>query len=208
MSSVAGFHYHFYQPPRENPWTGVFDHEWSAWPYHDWNERIAAECYRAMIAVALPDEEGVTLFEPLTQSSFDLGPTLHHWLEHAAPDVDRALGAQVRAVGAERVVLAAPLVHAILPLATRVDARRLIVWGIDDYRARYGASPRGMWLPETAVDLECLELMASEGIGYTVVMPTQARRVRDGAGQWREVSASDLDTSRAYFVALPSGATK
>lgn len=209
MSRAAGFHYHFYQPPREDPWTGLFNHEWSAWPYHDWNERIAAECYRAMVAVALPDEDGTTsLFEPLTQSSFDLGPTLHHWLAHYAPDVEKALQAQVRAApgGASQVVVAAPLVHAIVPLATAIDQERLVAWGIDDFRARYGAEPVGMWLPETAVDLEVLEVLARHGITYTVLMPTQAARVRLADAPWAAVTPDTLDTSRAYFVTLASGA--
>ena len=208
MSGVAGFHYHFYQPPREDPWTGLFNHEWSAWPYHDWNERIAAECYRAMVAVALPDAAGATsLFEPLTQSSFDLGPTLHHWLSSYAPDVDRALQRQVRATSApSRVVVAAPLVHAIVPLATPIDRTRLIAWGIDDFRSRYGEEPIGMWLPETAVDLTTLEEMARQGITYTVLMPTQARSTRAPGEPWLEVAPETLDTSRAYFITLPSGA--
>ena len=79
MPPVAGFFLHFYQPPREDPWLGIVTNEWSAWPYHDWNERIAAECYRALIAVALPrgDHQGNELVEPLASSSFDVGPTLH-----------------------------------------------------------------------------------------------------------------------------------
>jgi len=210
MSAIAGFHYHFYQPPREDPWTGLFNHEWSAWPYHDWNERIAAECYRAMVAVALPDEDATTsLFEPLTQSSFDLGPTLHHWLATYAPDVEHALQRQVRGAdhGASRVVVAAPLVHAIVPLASPTDQERLIVWGIDDFRARYGEEPLGMWLPETGVDVASLEVMARHGITYTVLMPTQARSTREAGAEWHDVAADTLDTSKAYAVSLPSGAT-
>jgi len=209
MSAIAGFHYHFYQPPREDPWTGLFNHEWSAWPYHDWNERIAAECYRAMVAVALPDEDGTTsLFEPLTQSSFDLGPTLHHWMVTFAPDVEHALQREVRGAdhGASRVVVAAPLVHAIVPLATPTDQERLIAWGIDDFRSRYGEEPVGMWLPETGIDVASLEVMARHGITYTVLMPTQAQSTREAGGAWRDVAPDTIDTSLAYFVALPSGA--
>ncbi len=209
MSPIAGFHYPFYHPPREDPWTGLFNHEWSAWPYHDWNERIAAECYRAMVAVALEnDDHSTSLFEPLTQSSFDLGPTLHHWLTQYAPDVERALQREVRAAsrGANRVVMAAPLVHAIIPLATPVDRERLVAWGIDDFRARYREEPVGMWLPETAVDVATLEVLARHGIAYTVLMPTQAMMTRAPGEKWERVAPDTLDTSRAYFVALPSGA--
>jgi hypothetical protein len=209
MSPIAGFHYHFYQPPREDPWTGMFNHEWSAWPYHDWNERIAAECYRAMVAVALPDEDGTTsLFEPLIQSSFDLGPTLHHWLDIYARDVEHALQRQVRDAshGASRVVMSAPLVHAIVPLATPIDQERLVQWGIDDFRARYAEEPVGMWLPETGVDVTTLEVLARHGITYTVLMPTQAAKVRAPRGTWAKVTPQSIDTSRAYYVALPSGA--
>jgi len=187
----------------------MFSHEWSAWPYHDWNERIAAECYRAMVAVALPEEDGRTsLFEPLAQSSFDLGPTLHHWMRTYAPDVDRVLQHQVRDAdhGASRVVMAAPLVHAIVPLAIAIDRERLVAWGIDDFRARYGDEPVGMWLPETGVDVATLEVLARHGITYTVLMPTQAARVRAGGDKWITVAPDTLDTSTAYFVALPSGA--
>jgi hypothetical protein len=209
MSPIAGFHYHFYQPPREDPWTGMFNHEWSAWPYHDWNERIAAECYRAMVAVALPDEDGTTsLFEPLTQSSFDLGPTLHHWMRSYAPDVERALQHEVRAAsrGANRVVVAAPLVHAIVPLATPIDQERLVAWGIDDFRARYGEEPLGMWLPETGVDVATLEVLARQGVTYTVLMATQAAMTRAPGAKWVKVAPDTLDTSKAYFISLPSGA--
>ena len=205
---AAGFHLHFYQPPRENPWLGLATHEWSAWPYHDWNERITAECYRAMVAVALPGDDGeVELYEPLGRSSVDVGPTLHHWLDRYAPDVGRALADQVTRApgGASALVLAAPLVHAILPLATPEDQECLVAWGIEDYTHRYGVAPRGMWLPETGVDLATLEVLAAQGIEYTVLMANQARRVRAPGGEWEPVDEATLDTSRDYVVTLASG---
>ncbi|HEV2427731.1 MAG TPA: DUF3536 domain-containing protein [Acidimicrobiales bacterium] len=209
MSACAGFHLHLYQPPRESPWLGVVEGEWSAWPYHDWNERVAAECYRAIVAVALPvPGGGVELAEPLTASSFDVGPTLHHWFEAHARDVETALTHEARVHGpASRVAIAAPLVHAILPLAHPDDARRLIAWGIADYRKRYGVDPAGFWLPETAVDLATLELLVDAGVTYTVLMPGQAARVRAPHAAWADVTDESLDTSRPYLVRLASGRT-
>ncbi|NNN03440.1 MAG: DUF3536 domain-containing protein [Acidimicrobiaceae bacterium] len=208
MTPLAGFHFHFYQPPRENPWLGVIHNEWSAFPYHDWNERIAAECYRAMVAVAVEDETGsLELVEPLTMSSFNVAPTLHHWMENHAVDVEGALRhemAERRDRGASPV-MAMPAVHAILPLASSSDRRRLIEWGLADYRHRYGAEPTGMWLPETAVDEATLEALADAGVTYTVLMPAQARRVRRSGEEWRDVDSSSLDTTRAYRVNLGSG---
>jgi alpha-amylase/alpha-mannosidase (GH57 family) len=208
---IAGFHLHFYQPPRENPWLGVVPNEWGAWPYHDWNERITAECYRAMIAVALPhgDDGGTELNEPLAKSSFDVGPTLHHWIDRYAPDVDRALAYQVSHVAASprSVVVAAPYVHAIVPLARATDRERLVAWGIADYQRRFGERPLGMWLPETAVDLDTLETLARQGIRYTILMPGQAARIREPGGAWQQVDVHSLDTSRPYLVRLSEGRT-
>ncbi len=211
MPPVAGFFLHFYQPPREDPWLGIVTNEWSAWPYYDWNERIAAECYRALIAVALPrgDHQGNELVEPLASSSFDVGPTLHNWLERCSPDVDRALRYQVGRVapGPGAVALAAPMVHAILPLASADDRRRLVAWGIADYSQRFASPPSGMWLPETAVDIETLGTLVDQGIGFTILMPTQAVRVREHGGAWRGVDANTLDTTRPYLVRLDHGRT-
>lgn len=209
MSALAGFFLHFYQPPRENPWLGLTPNEWSAWPYHDWNERVTAECYRAMTAVALTpgEDSSVELFEPLPASSFDVGPTLHHWLATNALDVDRSFCDQVRhrAPSPEAAAFAAPLAHVILPLAREQDRALLIDWGIADYRQRFGRAPTGFWLPETAVDLATLEAIARAGIRYTVLMPQQAARVRPLDGTWREVDAASLDTTRAYLVRLSEG---
>lgn len=206
MASLTGFHHHFYQPPRENPWLGSVSNEWTAWPYHDWNERITAECYRAMVAVALPGgEDGSTeLMTPLASSSFDIGPTLHQWLERHAPDVDRAVTFEVSSEGTspDLAVIAAPFVHAILPLASRADRERLVAWGIADYCHRFSMRPKGMWLPETAVDLETLEIIAEQGIDYTVLLPSQAARVRAPDGEWRDIDETTLDTSRPYVVRL------
>ena len=206
MPSLTGFHLHLYQPPREEPWLGLVTNEWSAWPYHDWDERIAAECYRALVAVALThgDRGAAELVEPLAMSSTDVAPTLHEWLSRCSPDVDQALTFQAEhsTSGPASLMMASPLVHAIVPLATSVDRERLVVWGIADYERRFGVKPRGMWLPETGVDLASLDCLARHGIEYTVLMPTQALRVRENGGEWRNVDANSLDTSKAYLVRL------
>ncbi len=210
MGAAAGFHLHFYQPPRENPWLGLPSREVSAWPFHDWNERITAECYRAMVAVELAGGDGAAeLYEPLGRSSVDVGPTLHHWLDRYAPDVGDALTDQVTSApgGASDLVLAAPLVHAIMPLARPEDQARIVAWGIADYEQRYGVAPRGMWLPETAVNLATLAVLAAQGIEFTVLMANQALRVRAPGGEWVPVDEASLDTSRAYRVALDDGAS-
>ncbi|MGA7833744.1 MAG: DUF3536 domain-containing protein [Acidimicrobiales bacterium] len=206
MSPVAGFHLHLYQPPREDPWLGRVTNEWSAWPYRDWNERITDECYRALIAVAVAtDNEGdVEIVEPLPISAFDIAPTLHQWLARESPDVDQAVRFEAGGApdGARSVAMASPLVHAIVPLASTADKERLVAWGLADYVRRFGEEPLGMWLPETAVDLATLEVLASHGVQYTILMPSQAVRVRELGGEWRKVDGNSLDTSRVYLVRL------
>ena len=71
-------HGHFYQPPRENPWLGVLEEQDSAAPFHDWNERIASECYTALTCSPVADHEGKTrdLFNCYAHMSYNFGPTL------------------------------------------------------------------------------------------------------------------------------------
>jgi alpha-amylase/alpha-mannosidase (GH57 family) len=52
--------------------------------------------------------------------------------------------------------------HLIIPLANSRDKRTRVIWGIREFEHRYGRSPEGTWLPETAVDLESLDLMAEQ----------------------------------------------
>ena len=156
-------HGHFYQPPRENPWTGQVDAEPSAAPDHDWNARITRESYRPLASV----------YEYL---SVDFGPTLLDWMEREARDVYdaviRADHASVKRLGHGNA-LAMPYHHIILPLATRRDKETEVRWGIADFRRRLGRDPVGFWLPETAVDRETLEVVAAAGLAFTVLAPHQ-----------------------------------
>jgi hypothetical protein len=156
-------HGHFYQPPRENPWTGQVDAEPNAAPDHDWNVRITRETYRPLVPV----------YQYL---SFDFGATLLDWMEREARDVHDAViaadHASVKRLGHGNA-LAMPFHHIILPLASRRDKATEVRWGIADFRRRFGRDPAGFWLPETAVDRETLEVVAAEGIAFTVLAPHQ-----------------------------------
>jgi alpha-amylase/alpha-mannosidase (GH57 family) len=159
-------HGHFYQPPRENPWTGQVDAEPSAAPEHDWNARITKETYRPLGPV----------YEFL---SIDVGPTLLEWLAREARDVHEAIvRADHRSVArtGHGNALAMPFHHIILPLASRRDKETEVRWGIADFKQRFGRDPVGFWLPETAVDRESLDVLAAAGIAFTVLAPHQVSR--------------------------------
>jgi hypothetical protein len=175
-------HGHFYQPPREDPWLGDVETEISAAPWHDWNQRIERECYRAVVAARIPAADGriARIVNTLGSISFDFGPTLLEWMEREAPqtyaavlDADRMSQATFGTGSA----MAMPYHHAILPLCTRRDKVTEVRWGMADFRRRFQREPEGMWLPETAVDEETLEVLAAEGIRFTVLAPNQVEVV-------------------------------
>jgi hypothetical protein len=172
-------HGHYYQPPRENPWLEEVEVEPSAAPYHDWNARIERECYRAVIAARVLGPTGriARMINTLGWTSFNYGPTLFNWLQAAAPDTyDAVIQADRDSVlrFGHGSALAHPYHHVILPLSTRRDKVTEVRWGIEDFRRRYGREPEGMWLPETAVDEETLDVLAEAGIRFTILAPHQA----------------------------------
>ncbi len=207
-------HGHFYQPPRENPWLEVVEIQDSAAPYHDWNARVTAECYGPNGASRILDGAGriLAITNNYAQISFNVGPTLLAWLEHAAPETYARILEADRDSRARRSghgnALAQIYNHMIMPLATRRDKETQVVWGIADFRHRFGREPEGMWLPETAVDTETLEVLAARGIAFTILAPHQAARVRPLAGHdWSDVSGERVDPKRPYVCRLPSGRT-
>jgi alpha-amylase/alpha-mannosidase (GH57 family) len=172
-------HGHFYQPPREDPWTGAVPEQPSAAPFHDWNERITHECYESVVTARLPGPDGApdAHLNTLEWMSFDFGPTLLDWLEPNAPEVYRAI-LEADRLAAERFdghggAVAMPYHHPILPLAAPRDRVTEIRWGIQDFQRRFGRDPEGMWLPETAVDVPTLDAVAAEGIAFTILAPHQ-----------------------------------
>ncbi len=180
-------HGHFYQPPRENPWTGTIDPEPSALPFHDWNERIHAECYRPNSAALILDVTGTErLFNNYAYISFDFGPTLLSWLaQNHTETYARILAADAESVqrnNGHGNAIAQAYNHAILPLANERDRRTQVRWGLADFRYRFHREPEAMWLPETACNDEVLGLLIDEGMRFVILAPQQAKRVRSRTG--------------------------
>jgi len=212
MDRYICIHGHFYQPPRENPWLETVEYQESAHPYHDWNERISAECYAPNAKSRILDGDGliVRLVNNYTDISFNFGPTLLAWMERMSPGIYRAIIDADRESKEEHAghgsALAQAYNHMIMPLANSRDKRTQVLWGIADFRHRFGRDPEGMWLPETAVDLETLDIMAETGILFTILAPRQAHRVRNlKRGNWHDVSGGTIDPTQAYQISLPSG---
>ena len=209
MTRSIVLHGHYYQPPREDPWLDEIARQPTAAPFHDWNERIERECYRAVAAARVLDADGriARVINTLAWTSFDFGPTLLAWLERAAPatyaavlEADRASAARL---GGHGNAMAQAYHHAILPLASRRDKVTEVRWGIADFRRRFGRDPEGMWLPETAVDDETLDVLAGEGIRFTVLAPHQVEQAppRGMPGRYRTASG------RAIALFVYDGAT-
>jgi alpha-amylase/alpha-mannosidase (GH57 family) len=230
-------HGHFYQPPRENPWLETVETQDSAAPYHDWNERITAECYAPNGAARIVDSKNriLRITNNYARMSFNIGPTLLSWMQEKAPltyamirDADRL---SQRQFGGHGSAMAQVYNHMIMPLASNRDRETQVVWGIADFEHRYGRKPEGMWLAETAVDLESLDLLARHGIRFTILAPHQCARIRPlestgtptspiakapaknagapedaaaGAG-WKETPGAGVDTTQPYLVRTSPG---
>jgi alpha-amylase/alpha-mannosidase (GH57 family) len=214
MERYVCIHAHFYQPPRENPWLEEIELQDSAYPYHDWNERITAECYAPNAASRVLDGDGriVNIVNNYAKISFNFGPTLLSWMEDKEPTVYRAILEADREsrenFSGHGSAIAQAYGHMILPLANTRDKRTQVIWGIRDFESRFGRKPEGMWLPESAVDLESLDLMATEGIRYAILEPNQAHRVRKrGSREWQDVTGGKIDPKVPYKLRLPSGRT-
>ncbi|MGH2817157.1 MAG: DUF3536 domain-containing protein [Actinomycetota bacterium] len=210
MSRIV-VHGHFYQPPRENPWTGRIDAQPSAAPFHDWNERVHAECYRPTAFSTIPTEPGDRVVNNFERLSFNVGPTLLAWMEKADPQT------YGRIIEADRLSLhrlghgnamAQAFHHTILPLSTLRDVRTQVRWGLADFRYRFGRDPEGMWLPETAASDNVLGVLIEEGLRFTILAPGQARGAvdtrtphrylhRDGSGRSLALFFYDGDIARS-----------
>lgn len=201
-------HGHFYQPPRENPWTGAVDREGSAAPFHDWNARIAEECYGPITLGVRAGSDGRTIAydETLKRLSYDFGPTLLSWLEKERPSLLRRV---LAADAATQTAIAQPYFHNILPFESRRDKETLVRWGLAEFRHRFGREAKGMWLPETAVDIDTLEVLAGCGVEFTILDPKQGEAVRDlGSDAWTKFDAEHLDPKTPYLWISPRDPSK
>lgn len=218
-------HGHFYQPPRENPWLETVEAQASAAPYHDWNDRITAECYAPNGASRITDNEGdiTRISNNYARISFNFGATLLSWMKDNAPRAYRMIleadKTSARRFSGHGSALAQVYNHIIMPLANERDARTQIRWGIRDFESRFGRRPEGMWLAETAVDRRTLDLLAQEGIRFTILAPHQCARIRPippaataastgntpPPAAWTETPNNSVDTSRPYRVHLDGG---
>jgi alpha-amylase/alpha-mannosidase (GH57 family) len=212
MERYICIHGHFYQPPRENPWLGAIEIQDSAYPYHDWNEKITAECYAPNSAARiLNSERKITrIVDNYSKISFNFGPTLLSWMETNAPDTYQAIleadRQSVESRSGHGNAIAQVYNHVIMPLSNSRDKRTQILWGIKDFEHRFRRAPEGMWLSETAVDLETLDICAKSGIAFVILAPHQASRVRKlKARKWSDVRGAIIDPTRVYLCKLPSG---
>ncbi len=208
-------HGHFYQPPRENPWLETVEIQDTAAPYHDWNERICAECYAPNGAARVVNGKNqiTRIVNNYARMSFNFGPTLLSWLRENAPRTYRMIlegeSRSRQRYHGHSSAMAQVYNHMILPLANARDRVTQIRWGIADYENSFGSAPEGMWLPETAADTATLEALAANGIKFTVLAPHQCKRIRplkEGAA-WADTPNATVDTTHPYLVRFASGAS-
>ena len=210
MTSLI-IHGHFYQPPRENPWTGVIEKQPGAAPYHDWNEKIHAECYGPnahahIVGAAGSVEQTINNY---TKLSFNFGPTLLSWLQLNHPETYQSILEADRLSALERSghgnAIAQAYGHAILPLCNDRDRETQVLWGLADFRFRFGREAESLWLPETACDEPTLALLIDAGLRFVILAPNQADSFRMPGGDWQPVSPGNTDTSRPYRFFHPDG---
>ena len=201
-------HGHFYQPPRENPWLEEIEIQDSARPFHDWNERVSSECYEPNSVSRIVDDKNriLDIVNNYQNMSFNIGPTLLSWMEKYAPcSYRRIINADKNSIelyGGHGCAIAQVYNHIIMPLANTNDKYTQAIWGIRDFQKRFGRMPEGIWLAETAVDAQTLEVLIDLGIRYTILSPFQAQCVRkmdsENPNDWHDVSWGSIDPSQPY----------
>jgi alpha-amylase/alpha-mannosidase (GH57 family) len=211
VAARVAVHAHFYQPPREDPWTGEIPEQPSAAPAHDWNERVHKESYRPNAFAPIPTEDGEKIVNNYEKLSFNVGPTLLMWMEKADPETyERILAADrtSREATGHGNAIAQAYHHTILPLSPLRDVRTQVRWGKADFVHRFQREPEAMWLPETAANDDTLEVLIEEGLRFTILAPNQAGYIKDEEGFWIPVQEVGLDTTIPYLYRHRDGSDR
>jgi alpha-amylase/alpha-mannosidase (GH57 family) len=209
-------HGHFYQPPRENPWLNRIEVQPSAAPHHDWNERIYAECYRPNGYSRLLDPEGMItgIHNNYADMSFNFGPTLMSWLRGKHPVTSNRIieGDRVSAAACNGHGNAVAQVynHIIMPLASRRDQLTQIRWAKASFTSVFNRDPEGIWLAETAINMETVQCLIDEKITFVILAPQQAEAFRplDGQGEWISTGNRPVDSRQPYRLFARNAAGK
>ncbi len=210
MKKYVILHGHFYQPPREDPWTGLIEAQESAAPYSDWNRRITAECYAAGASSRILDGDGAILSikNNYSHMSFNFGPTLLSWMETEAPQTYQ------RIIDADRLskerlgfgnAVAQSYNHTILPLDTPEDVLTQIRWGLSDFTHRFKRPAEGMWLPECAVNEMVIDILINEGMRFLILSPWQAHSLKMETGEWEPLNNNPAPSDRPFYISRPGG---
>ncbi|MGL5722291.1 MAG: DUF3536 domain-containing protein [Brevinema sp.] len=209
MNNYFILHGHFYQPPRENPWTGFIDRQISAAPFADWNVRIHKECYAACGYAPVMDGGRVSsIVNCYEYFSFNFGPTLFEWMDVHTPDTirriidgDRISAARNRGHGN---AIAQVYNHMIMPLASVRDQYTQVIWGLEDFKRRFGRASEGIWLGETAINQQTAEVLVDNGVKFVILSPFQAQSYVNN-GTTIDVEGGRVPTGQAYKLPTKNG---
>lgn len=203
-------HGHFYQPPRENPWTGFIDRQISSSPFPDWNTRIHHECYAACASSPVLEQNKFAAFvNCYAYLSFNFGPTLLQWMDSNTPETVKKIVeadklSQARLFGHGNAI-AQVFNHMIMPLANKKDQYTQIIWGLADFKRRFGRDSEGIWLGETAINNETAAILVDCGIKFVILSPFQAQSVIENNNEY-SVEGGHIETGRAYTLNTKKGA--
>lgn len=208
LTRYCVIHGHFYQPPRENPWLDLIESQPSAAPFHDWNERIYDQCYRPNAYSRVLNENGMIqqIYNNYLSLSFNFGPTLFRWIEKKHPETAQRIieadRASVERLAGHGNAMAQVYNHMIMPLASRRDKLTQIRWAKQFFKSRFGRESEGLWLAETAINMETVECCIEEGIRFVILAPTQAEafRILDSDAVWMNTMQTPLDIRRPYRI--------
>jgi hypothetical protein len=189
--SAFCIHAHFYQPPREDPLTGIIPNEEGASPYSNWNEMIHAQCYK-------PNAE----LGNFSRISFNVGPTLLEWMLRFDNVTAESIINQEKRIFRDYGIpkgMAQAFNHTILPLASEQDKHTQIKWGMSEFQHRFGHPAEGIWLPESAVDNETLRTAVDCGVKYVILAPWQCENPIKNVNQPGWVELGNGKKIAAFF---------